>query len=159
MHIPHTSELSYSVSMSFVRNKKAHLEYTLEETLEAGIELLGTEAKSLRAGNGKLEGARVVVRGGEAYLIGANIPAWQPKNAGETYDAERARRLLLNAKELAHLSAVEGAKGLTIVPISVYNKGRNLKLEIAVARGKKKYDKREDIKKRDEERRMRRREI
>lgn len=144
--------------MALIRHKKAHLEYAFQEKLEAGLQLLGTEVKSLRAGKGKLEGARVVVRGGEAFLVGANIPAYQPANTDERYDPERPRRLLLNHKELSHIASVEGAKGLTIVPISVYNKGRNLKLEIAIARGKKQYDKREDIKKRDVERRLRRRE-
>jgi len=122
------------------------------------LELLGTEVKALRNGRGKLEGGRVIVRGGEAYLVGVNIPAWQVANAPDTFDPERPRRLLLNRKELSHIISVEGAQGLTIIPLAIYPKGRNLKLEIAVARGKKKYDKRQDIKKRDEERRMRRRE-
>ncbi len=144
--------------MALIRHKKAHLEYEILETLQAGLELLGTEVKSLRAGRGKLEGARVVVRGGEAFLVGANIPAWQAVNAPE-YDPTRPRRLLLNAKELGHISAIEGAQGLTIVPISVYNKGRVLKADIAIVRGKKKHDKRQDIKKRDEDRRLRRKEF
>ncbi len=144
--------------MALIRHKKAHLEYEILETLQAGLELLGTEVKSLRAGRGKLEGARVVVRGGEAFLVGANIPAWQVVNAPE-YDPTRPRRLLLNAKELGHIAAIEGAQGLTIVPISVYNKGRVLKVDIAIVRGKKKHDKRQDIKKRDEDRRLRRKEF
>lgn len=144
--------------MALIRHKKVHLDYEILETIQVGLELLGTEVKSLRAGRGKLEGGRVVVRGGEAYLVGANIPAWQQANAPD-YDPERPRRLLLNRKELSHIASVEGAQGLTIVPISVYNKGRNLKADIAVVRGKKKHDKRHDIKKRDEDRRLRRKEF
>jgi SsrA-binding protein len=103
-----------------------------------------------------LKGARVVARGGEAYLVGATIPAWQPANAPKSYDPERTRKLLLNRKQIAQVLSAEGEKGLTIIPLSVYNKGRNLKLEIAIARGKKAHDKRQDIKKRDTERDIRR---
>lgn len=140
--------------MSLIRNKKVHLDYTFLETFEAGLELLGCEVKSLRAGHGNLEGARVVARGGEAYLTGATIPPYQPNNTPKDYDPERTRRLLLKQDEIAQIAAAEGAKGLTVVPISVYNARRNLKLQIAIARGKKKYDKRQDLKKRDEQRSM-----
>lgn len=138
--------------MALIHNKKAHLDYEFLEKIEAGLELLGTEVKSLRDGKGNLEGSRVLARGGEAYLVGATIPAWQAANTAETYDPMRPRRLLLNPKEIALISSAEGEKGLTVIPISVYNKGRNLKLEIAIARGKKKADKRQDIKKRDAKR-------
>lgn len=142
--------------MSLIRNDKVGFDYTVLEEIEAGMELLGSEVKSLRAGRGSLKGARVVARGGEAYLVGATIPPWQVANAPKTYDPERSRRLLLSKKEIAHISSAEGQDGLTIVPISVYNKGRHLKLSIGIARGKKKADKRQDIKKRDDERRIRR---
>jgi SsrA-binding protein len=145
--------------MSLIRNKKAHLDYAFLETFEAGLELLGIEVKSLRAGRGNLEGARVVARGGEAYLVGATIPPYQAGNTPEDYDSERTRRLLLSKNEVAQISSAESARGLTIVPISVYNKGRNLKLEIAIARGKKQYDKRQDLKKRDAERSFKRKEF
>jgi SsrA-binding protein len=136
------------VRMSLIRNDKVHLDYEFLETMEAGLELFGTEVKTLRAGRGSLKGARIIARGGECYLVGASIPAWQIANAGD-FDPERPRRLLLNQKEIARVASAEGAQGLTIVPISVYSKGRQLKLEIAVARGKKKADKRHDLKKRD----------
>ena len=142
--------------MVLIRNKKAHLDYAFLDTFEAGLELLGFEVKSLRAGHGNLEGARVVARGGEAYLVGATIPPYQTNNTPKDYDPERTRRLLLNSDEIAQIAAAEGAKGLTVVPISVYNKHRNLKLHIAIARGKKQYDKRQDLKKRDEKRSMER---
>ena len=94
--------------MAFIENKKAHLEYSILEEIEAGLELLGIEVKSLRAGQGSLKGARVVARGGEAYLVGASIPAWQIQNAPKSYDPERSRRLLLSRKEIAHVASAEG---------------------------------------------------
>ena len=142
--------------MALLRNDKIGFDYVILEEIEAGLELLGTEVKSLRAGQGSLKGARVVARGGEAYLVGATIPAWQVANAPSTYDAVRTRRLLLSKKQIAQVSAAEGQDGLTIVPISVYSRGRHLKLSIGIACGKKKADKRQDIKKRDDERRIRR---
>jgi len=137
---------------ALIRNKKATLNYELLKTFEAGIELFGFEVKSLRSRQGSLKGGHVTIRGGEAYLIGVTIPPYQPLNAPKNYDPSRNRRLLLSKKEIAELAGLERQKGLTIVPISVYNKRQYLKLEIAVARGKKKYDKREDIKKRDTKR-------
>lgn len=138
--------------MNLIEHKKARLNYEILEEYEAGLELLGFEVKSLRSGNGKLEGAHIVVRNGEAYLVGASIPPYQPSNTPSDYDAERTRRLLLTQKELVALAAFEGQKGLTIVPISVYNKGKVLKLRIAVAKGRKKYDKRAVLKERDTKR-------
>src|SRR3989338_2106186 len=78
--------------MSFIENKRVSFDYELLETLEAGLELHGFEVKSLRAGHGSLKGAHAVARGGEAYLVGASIPAWQPANAPKSYDPERTRR-------------------------------------------------------------------
>lgn len=142
--------------MSLIDNKRALHDYSVIETIEAGMVLHGFEVKSLRQGLGSLKGARVVARGGEAYLVGATIPAWQIANAPKSYDPERSRTLLFSSKEIARIAAAEGEKGLTIVPISVYNKGRNLKLEVAIVRGKKLHDKRQDIKKRDTDREIRR---
>ena len=140
--------------MALVENKKAWFDYVILEEIEAGLELLGTEVKSLRASRGKLEGARVLARGGEAYLVGASIPAWQVANAPAHYDPERPRRLLLSKKEIIQVANAEGEKGLTIIPLSVYNKGQVLKLSIAIARGKKKEDKRQLLRERDENRRI-----
>ena len=142
--------------MAVVENKPVGFDYSILEEIEAGLELLGFEVKSLRAGHGSLKGARVVARGGEAYLVGATIPAWQPANAPKSYDPERTRRLLLSRKQIAHVSSAEGEKGLTIVPLKVYNKGRNLKLLVAIAKGKKKGDKRHSIKNREEKRHIER---
>jgi SsrA-binding protein len=146
----------YSGAMTVVENKRVGFDYTILEEMEAGLELFGFEVKSLRAGRGSLKGARVVARGGEAYLVGASIPPWQQANAPKSYDPERTRRLLLNQKEIARVAAAEGEKGLTIVPLKVYNKNRHLKLLIAVARGKKKEDKRHSIRAREEKRRIER---
>jgi SsrA-binding protein len=141
---------------NLVENKKARLNYEILETFEAGLELFGFEVKALRSGNGKLDGSHVVVRNGEAYVVGMEIPPYQPSNTPQGYDPARSRRLLLTKKELMALGKIEAQKGLTIVPLSVYNKFRHLKLTVAVARGRKKYDKRAVLKKRDTEREMRR---
>lgn len=138
--------------MSLIEHKKARFDYEILEEFEAGLELLGPEVKSLRAKQGKLEGSHVIVRGGEAYLVGASIPPYQPGNTPTDYDPARTRKLLLTKKEIASLLKHEGQKGLTIVPLRVYNKGRHLKLALGVARGRKKYDKRAVLKERDTKR-------
>lgn len=142
--------------MALIENTRVGFDYSILEEIEAGLELRGYEVRSLRAGRGSLKGARVVARGGEAYLVGATIPAWQPANTPKSYDPERPRKLLLSLKEIAHVASAEGEKGLTIVPLKVYNRGRNLKLLIAIARGKKKEDKRQSIREREEKRQIRR---
>lgn len=142
--------------MALIENKKARFDLEILDEFEAGLELFGFEVKSLRNGRGSLPGARVVVRGGEAYLVGASIPPWQEKNAPEDYDKERPRRLLLSKKEIAEIAQAEEKKGLTTVPLSVYNVGSKLKLKIAIARGKKQHDKRQTIKERDEKKRIER---
>ena len=142
--------------MSYANNKRAHFDHEVLETLEAGLVLLGTEVKSIRAGRAKLEGGYVVVRGGEAYLVGASIPAWQVANASKQYDPERPRKLLLKEKELLKLERDTDKQGLTAVALSLYNAGRNIKLSVGIAKGKKKADKRESIKARDVKREIER---
>ena len=142
--------------MSLITHKKAHLDYEILEQYEAGIELLGHEVKSLRQKHGKLEGAHIIVRGGEAYIVGMSIPAYQPANTDKEYEPDRSRKLLLTKAEIAKLAEAESQKGLTVVPLSVYNKGRVLKISLGIARGKKKYDKRAALKKRDVDRDIRR---
>jgi SsrA-binding protein len=134
---------------TFVSHKRATFDFELLETFTAGISLLGTEVKSLRIGQGKLDGAYVIIRGKEAFLVGASIPAFQKKNTDAGYDPERPRKLLLTVKEIAELEQKSERQGLTIVPLKLYNKGSKIKLEIAIARGKKKQDKRQSIKERD----------
>ena len=135
--------------MSLITNRKAHFNYEIMNTYVAGMELFGFEVKSIRKGQGSLEGSYVTVRGNEAFLVGSFVPPYQVKNAPKDYDPHRNRKLLLTKKEIAELADIEKAKGLTIVPLSVYNKGRVLKIDLGVGKGKKKFDKRESIKKKD----------
>lgn len=135
--------------MTLLEYKKARMKYAVEETFTAGIELTGQEVKALRGKLGSLDGSRVVVRGGEAFILGMTIPPYQAANSPKSYESDRARRLLLNKKEIAELAVAEGAKSLTIVPLEVYTSGRNVKARIAIVRGKGARDRREDLKKRD----------
>ena len=98
----------------------------------------------------------MIVRGGEAYITGMSVPPYQPKNTPKEYDPARTRKLLLTKKEIAALAVFEGQKGLTIIPLSVYNKKSKLKVRIAVARGRKKYDKRAVLKERESKRQIQR---
>lgn len=141
---------------NYTENRKIHFDYEILEKYEAGIELLGSEVKSVRGGRMSLEGSFVIVRGSEVFLINSNIPPYQAANAAKDYDPLRNRKLLLTQKEINELSDSEKNKSLTIVPMSVYNKGRKIKVGIALVKGKKKHDKRESIKKRDVGREIRR---
>lgn len=142
--------------MSLITNRKASLKYEILQKYVAGIELFGHEVKSLRASQGSLDGARVSVQEGEAFVINMTIPPYQEGNTPKDYDPARPRRLLLNKQEISDFATAESSKGLTIIPLSVYNKGKVLKLDIAIVRGKKKYDKRETIKRHDTERDIKR---
>ena len=137
---------------TLIQNKKVYFDYEILDKFDAGIELFGYEVKSLRNKRGSLEGTHITVRGNEAFLIGMDIQPYQPANAPKDYNPRRNRKLLLTKKELSELAGKESQKGLTIVPISLYTKGRNIKVSLGIARGKKKYDKRETIKKRDTQR-------
>lgn len=133
-------------------NKKVRFDYEIIETLEAGIELTGIEVKSLRTRSVALDGSYALVRGGEVFLSGLDIPPYQAGNTPEGYDSKHIRRLLLSKKEIAVLAEIDSKKGLTIVPLSMYNKSGKIKVSLGIVRGKKKFDKRESIKKRDTER-------
>lgn len=135
--------------MTLVEYKKAFLKYAPIESYAAGIELLGQEVKALRSKLGSLDGARVVVRGGEAFIVGMTVPPYQVANMSKNYDPERPRRLLLTKREIVALADAESKKGLTIIPLEVYTSGRFVKARVAIVRGKGKADKREDLKKRD----------
>lgn len=139
-----------------IKNKTAKFNYEIQDTFEAGIELFGFEVKSIKDGRGNLQGSHVAIRGDEAFLINAEISAHQPKNAPEDYDMHRTRKLLLTKKEIRKLAELDNDKGLTLIPISMYNKGRNIKLSFAVARGKKLRDKRQTIKSRETDREIHR---
>jgi len=138
----------------YSENKKAYFNYTILEKFEAGLVLLGTEVKSIRSGRMSLEGSYIVAKGPslEFFLVGAKIPAYQPKNAPADYNPERSRKLLLNKKEINYLVGKTSQKGLTLVPLKVYSNRANIKIEFGIAKGKKKFDKRENIKKRETER-------
>ncbi|XOA42645.1 MAG: SsrA-binding protein SmpB [Candidatus Nealsonbacteria bacterium] len=138
------------------KNKKAYFNYEILERFRAGISLIGQEVKSIKSGRISLQGTYVVLKDEEVFLIGANIPPYQPKNAPKDYNPERTRKLLLKKSEIKYLIGKTKQKGLTIVPLRVYNIRGKIKLEIAIAKGKKKFDKRELIKKREAEREIRR---
>lgn len=142
--------------MILLENSKATFNYEVVDTLDAGIELLGLEVKALRAKQGSLLGSFVIIRGNEAFLVGASIPPYQPKNTPTDYEPERNRKLLLTRKEIEKIEHSPSGKNLTIVPLSVYNVGRKIKVKIALVRGKKKFDKRETIKRRETDRDIRR---
>lgn len=140
----------------YAENRKAHFNYEILDKYEAGLELLGTEVKSVRSGRMSLEGSYISVRGGEAFLLNANIPPYQPANAPLDYDPLRARRILITKKEIDELAGAERSTNLTIVPLSVYNKAKKIKLSLALAKGKKTRDKRSTIQKRETDREIRR---
>lgn len=140
-----------------IRNQKATFDYEILEKWEAGLVLLGLEVKSLKSGRGaSLAGSYISFENGEAYLVGATIAPYQPGNTPEDYKPERRRKLLLNEKELKELEQKTNERGLTIIPLSLYSKRNQLKLEIGLARGKKTRDKRETIKTREAKRQIER---
>lgn len=130
-------------------NKRARHDYFIEETYEAGIALEGWEVKSLRDGRVNLQEAYVLVRNGEAFLVGCNIPPLQTASTHVYADPTRTRKLLLNRRELRRLVGATEQKGYTVVPLDMHWKRGVAKLEIGLARGKKQHDKREDVKQRD----------
>lgn len=140
----------------YIQNKKARFNFEFLEEFEAGVVLSGHEVKSIRVGKGNLTGSYVLIRGGEAFLVGATISPYQTANTPKEYDPERTRKLLLHQKELSKLERESEQVGLTIVPVQWYNKNGKVKLKIALARGKKKHDKRETIKARDSKRDLQR---
>jgi len=137
-------------------NKKAHFDYEILEEFEAGLALNGQEVKSIRMGRITLAGSYVLLKGEEVFLTGAKIPPYQPKNAPADYEMERSIKLLLKKDEINHLIGKTKQKGLTLIPLRVYTKNRRIKLSFGIAKGKKKFDKRETIKKRDTDREMKR---
>jgi len=136
-------------------NKKAYFNYEILERFEAGLVLIGQEVKSIKSGRLSLKGSYVVLRGEEPYLIGASIPPYQPKNAAANYEPERSRKLLLNKWEIKKLIGKSKEKSLTLIPLKVYTKNARIKLEFGIAKGRKKFDKREVIKKRETDREIR----
>lgn len=134
---------------TLAKNKKVYFDYEVLEELEAGIVLAGHEVKSIRKGSAKLVGAYVTFSGGQAYVLNMNVPKYAYAGSIKEYDPTQSRKLLLHRKELNYLQGKSQEKGLTIIPLSVYTKGAKIKLSLGICRGKKTYDKREKIKKRD----------
>ncbi len=132
-------------------NRKAYHDYTIEERFEAGIALQGSEIKSIREGRVSLREGYVVIRNGEAWLVNVHIAPYDMAGYAQ-HDPRRERKLLLHRKEIYELSQAVQAKGYTIIPLRLYLRDRRAKVEIALARGKKQYDKRAALAKREAER-------
>ena len=136
-------------------NKKAYHDYFVEDTLEAGIELAGTEVKSLRQGSVNLRDCYCRIINGEIYVLGMHISSYEKGNVFNR-DPMRDRRLLLHKKEILRLLGLVGQKGYAIIPLSLYLSGKWMKLELGLCKGKKLYDKRESLAKKDADREMER---
>lgn len=137
------------------RNRKARFEYEVFDTVEAGIALLGPEVKSLRAGNASLTEAYAMIRRGEVYLIGVHISPYE-QAARANPDPRRERKLLLHKAEIARLRGKLAERGFTLVPLELYFKNGRVKALLALARGKRRHDKRETIRRREQDREMQR---
>lgn len=133
-------------------NKQARRNYEFVETFEAGISLTGPEVKSLREGRVSFKDGHVRFRRGEAWLVGVHISPYENTNAHDRDDPERPRKLLLHKQEIEHVKARKDQRGLTVIPTKMYFARGKVKVEIALARGKKTHDKREDLKRKDIER-------
>ncbi len=142
--------------METIKNKKAFFDYEILEEFEAGIVLTGGEVKSIRSGLASLRGAYVTEMESKLYLTGTHIPPYQPANQPIDYNPTRPRPLLLRNKELKYLKGKLKERGLTLIPLGMYTKRGLVKLEIGLARGKKKFDKRQQIKRREDDRQIRR---
>ena len=136
-------------------NRKAYHDYSIEETHEAGLVLTGTEIKSVRAGSVNLKDAYAVIKDGEAWLLNVHISPYEPASR-QNVDPERTRKLLLHRFEINRLMGRVQEKGLTIVPLRLYLKKNRAKVELALVRGKRQYDKREAIAKRESDREIQR---
>ena len=134
-----------------VQNRRARHDYFIEETWEAGLELRGTEVKSLRLGKGNLKDCYAAVKNGEIFVYGMHISPYEKGSFSNT-DPLRPKRLLMHKSEIRKLQQGVMQKGLALIPLSIYLKNGRMKLEIALCKGKKLYDKREDLQKRDVQR-------
>ncbi len=137
-------------------NKKARFDYDILEKIEAGLVLTGQEVKSVRGGHVSLKGGFVTFHDSDAYLINVHIPKYSFAGALPGYNPERSRKLLLKKKEINYLRGKAQEQGLTIVPLSVYDSASHVKMQIGIGKGKKKWDKRESIKKREVKREIQR---
>lgn len=141
---------------TLAQNKKAFHSYSIQDSIEAGLVLSGHEVKSARSGQVSLVGAYVTVRAGEAWLRNAYIGKYKQASNLEGYDENRERKLLLHKTEINRLVGKTKEKGLTLIPLELYTSRKRIKLKIGLARGKKQYDKREAIKKKETKRKIER---
>ncbi len=137
------------------QNRKAFHDYSIEETVEAGIQLTGTEVKSLREGKANLKDSYVIVKNGEVFLFNCHISPYSHGNI-MNHDPLRTRKLLLHKKEISRLQGKAAIKGYSLIPLKLYFKGSHVKVEVGLARGKKQYEKRESIKKKEADREIER---
>jgi SsrA-binding protein len=133
----------------FATNPRARYDYDILETIEAGLVLRGYEVKSIKTGRVSIKGAYVRIMHGAAWLVGASIPPYQPGNVPTDYQEQADRKLLLSRSQTVSLVGLAESHGITLIPLRLYGKNGLVKLEIGIARGKKKYDKRESIKQKD----------
>ena len=152
------AQINYDISMKKdnsqklkITNQRAHFDFFLKEHFEAGINLTGAEVKAIRLGHADLTGSFVKLRGNEAYLINSKIFPYKYARP-ENYDEKRTRKLLLHRSEIVSLKAKTDTASLTIVPVSLYTKSSYIKIELALGKPKKRFDKRETIKRRDQDR-------
>ncbi len=137
------------VMKEYTNNSKVGFDYEILETIEAGLVLKGIEVKAIKTGKASIKGSFVKILNGKPQLIGATISPYQPNNTPADYDPTATRMLLLSKKEISALLGLSQAQGLTLIPLKIYDTKGKLKLLIGIARGKKKYDKRRGIKKKD----------
>ena len=131
--------------MTFIKNKKVYSDFLISETFSGGIALLGSEVKSIKKKQGNIEAGRCIVRGGECFLIGVYIPPYQKNNASQNYDPYRSRTLIFTKKEKEKLALYDSTKGISLIPLSLYPKGRLIKIDIGVGKRKNKKDRRMDL--------------
>lgn len=141
------TKTSYDDFMDYANNPKAGFDYEILETIEAGLVLEGHEVKSIKTGKASIKGSYVKILNKEVFLIGATISPYQPANTPKNYDSQRTRKLLLSKKEISNLIDTAQSDRTTLIPLKLYGKKGYIKLLVGIARGKKKYDKRETIKK------------
>lgn len=159
-----TENMRYSTAMTskkhsdnpvFAENRKARHDYDILESFDGGLELLGHEVKSIRDGGARLAGSYIGFRGNELWLIGVHVSVYSKAGKMDFYNPTRDKKILLRRQELNSLIGKIQQKGLTLVPLSLYSRGRHIKLSFGLCRGRKSYDKREKLKKRDIEREVR----
>lgn len=142
--------------MSIVSNKKATFNFEVLEKFEGGLQLTGFETKAIRSGKAKLDGSFIISKDGELFLKNAEVQPYQPNNIPKSFESNRLIKILVSKKEINKLTQKIEKERLTLVPISIYPKGKKLKVEFALAKGKKKSDKRQTIKEREADREIHR---